>query len=98
MLANIYYGENHDRKFAALALVDGHRPGQGQFGKIGVIVADLTLGELDDHLLLLQVDVEDGTQVAVKHFSLLIVHLLNHLIPHTQDTSTSGQFRLAWPT
>lgn len=28
-------GENHDRTFAPLALVDGHRSGQSQFREIG---------------------------------------------------------------
>src|SRR5258708_29984522 len=53
-------GENHDRKFAALALVDGYCPGQGQFREVGVVIPHLPLGELDDDFLLLQVDPGDG--------------------------------------
>ena len=89
--------QNDDRIFASLALVDGHGPGQREFGEIGVVVADGSLiGKLHHHLLLFQVDAGHRPNIAVEHLALVVIDLLDHPVAHAQHTATTREFRFAW--
>ena len=59
-------GQNHGLILAALALVNGHCPGQWRFQLGGRQVGQPHVRELHHHHLLLQVDRADGANIAIE--------------------------------
>ena len=88
--------KDHHRVLTALRFVDRHRPGQSQFGEIGVIVGHRSLHKLDHDLLFFQVNGGDRADIAIKNFALVVVDVLDHPVSYPQDTASTCQFHLPW--
>ena len=75
-------GQEDDRVFAALALVDAHGVGEGELADLRALVVDGRLGEADGEVVGLEL--ADVADVAVEDVLLVVVLRLHDLVPEAE--------------
>ena len=77
--------QDHAGVFGSLALVDGHRVGQGEFIEIAEIVRDLSVVNLHHDRLVGRGDGGDPAQIAIVNGLVVVVPELEHPVPRAED-------------
>ena len=88
-------GKDDDRVLAPLAFVYGHRPGQGDFSEVGVIVGHRAFRKLHHDLLFFQIDRGNGADIAIEDLALVVVDLLDYPVTHPQRATPSCQLHFS---